>query len=225
MRRFLGVFRELTAVTPMRNEAETVPIFEPRLINSLRANSENWKIIVPLTATDNTAEILGRYPVDIVNVPPGLGRAYKAGLSKALDVSTSGPILTMDTDLSHLPEEMGRLLGQDADLVLGARVETNSPFHRRVVSGLVNGILLGPYTDYTSAYRLYSRRLLEKVLPQMKGDGYAFMPEIVFRSIRLGFRVAQVPVSFPPRIAGKSKMSYLSNVKDYAKFLAWRFLP
>ncbi len=178
-----------------------------------------------MTATDNTAEILGRYPVDIIQVPPGLGRAYKAGLSRALAVSSGGPVLTMDTDLSHLPEEMGRLLEQDADLVLGARVESNSPLHRRIVSGIVNGVLLGPYTDYTSAYRLYSRRLLEKLLPQMKGDGYSFMPEIVFRSIRAGFKVAQVPVSFPPRVAGQSKMSYRSNLKDYVKFLAWRYLP
>lgn len=219
------MFREMTAVTPMRNEAETVSIFEPRLISSLRANAKNWRIVVPLTATDNTAEILGRYPVDIIQVPPGLGRAYKAGLSRALAVSSGGPVLTMDTDLSHLPEEMGRLLEQDADLVLGARVESNSPLHRRIVSGIVNGVLLGPYTDYTSAYRLYSRRLLEKLLPQMKGDGYSFMPEIVFRSIRAGFKVAQVPVSFPPRVAGQSKMSYRSNLKDYVKFLAWRYLP
>jgi dolichol-phosphate mannosyltransferase len=92
-----------------------------------------------------------------------------------------------------------------------------------MVSNLVNSILLGSYTDYTSSYRLYTRPLLEKVLPEMKSNGFAFMPEIVFRSLRSGFKVSQVTVSFPPRVAGESKMSYRSNLKDYVRFLVWRY--
>ena len=181
-------------------------------------------IIVPLTATDKTQQILDKYEVETVDVPPGLGRAYKAGLAKAIEEGDeSGPVLTLDTDLSHLPEEMDILIATDADLVLGARAETGSRFHRRMVSNLVNSILLGPYTDYTSSYRLYSRPLLKRVLPGMRSNGFAFMPEIVFRSIRAGFKVSQVTVSFPPRVAGESKMSYRSNLKDYIRFLAWRY--
>jgi dolichol-phosphate mannosyltransferase len=213
----------ITVVTPMRNEEETAELFMQRLIPSLERNATKWKIIVPLTATDKTQEILDKYSVDIIEVPPGLGRAYKAGLGRAIEKDESGPVLTMDTDLSHLPEEMDRLIATDADLVLGARAETGSKFHRRMVSNLVNSILLGPYTDYTSSYRLYARPLLNHVLPEMKGNGFAFMPEIVFRSLRAGFRVSQVTVSFPPRVAGESKMSYRSNLKDYVRFLAWRY--
>jgi dolichol-phosphate mannosyltransferase len=213
----------ITVVTPMRNEEETAELFMQRLVPSLERNSSKWRIIVPLTATDKTQEILDKYSVDTIEVPPGLGRAYKAGLAKAIVKGESGPVLTLDTDLSHLPEEMDRLITTDADLVLGARAETGSRFHRRMVSNLVNSILLGPYTDYTSAYRLYTRALLNRVLPEMKSNGFAFMPEIVFRSLRAGFRVSQVTVSFPPRVAGESKMSYRSNLKDYVRFLAWRY--
>lgn len=213
----------LTVVTPMRNEEETAELFMQRLIPSLERNTSKWKIIVPLTATDKTQEILYKYSVDTIGVSPGLGRAYKAGLARAMEKDEPGPILTLDTDLSHLPEEMDRLIATDADLVLGARAETGSRFHRRMVSNLVNSILLGPYTDYTSSYRLYSRPLLNRVLPEMKSNGFAFMPEIVFRSLRSGFRVSQVTVSFPPRVAGESKMSYRSNLRDYVRFLTWRY--
>jgi len=214
----------LTVVTPMRNEEETAELFMQRLLPALERNSSKWKIIVPLTATDKTQQILDKYEVETIDVPPGLGRAYKAGLAKAIEEGDeSGPVLTLDTDLSHLPEEMDMLIATDADLVLGARAETGSRFHRRMVSNLVNSILLGPYTDYTSSYRLYSRPLLKRVLPEMRSNGFAFMPEIVFRSIRAGFKVSQVAVSFPPRVAGDSKMSYRSNLKDYIRFLAWRY--
>ena len=214
----------LTVVTPMRNEEETAELFMQRLLPALERNSSKWKIIVPLTATDKTQQILDKYEVETVDVPPGLGRAYKAGLGKAIEEGDeSGPVLTLDTDLSHLPEEMDMLTATDADLVLGARAETGSRFHRRMVSNLVNSILLGPYTDYTSSYRLYSRPLLKRVLPEVRSNGFAFMPEIVFRSIRAGFKISQVAVSFPPRVAGESKMSYRSNLKDYIRFLAWRY--
>ena len=53
----------LTAVTPMRNEEETAPIFLERLMRALSSNASSWKIIVPLTATDRTPEILESYPV------------------------------------------------------------------------------------------------------------------------------------------------------------------
>jgi len=213
----------ITVVTPMRNEEETADLFMQRLVPSLERNSSKWRMIVPLTATDKTQEILDKYPVETVEVPPGLGRAYKAGLAKAIEEDEPGPVLTLDTDLSHLPEEMDRLIASDADLVLGARAETGSRFHRRMVSNLVNSILLGPYTDYTSSYRLYTRPVLKRVLPDMRSNGFAFMPEIVFRSLRAGFRVSQITVSFPPRVAGESKMSYRSNLKDYVRFLAWRY--
>lgn len=201
-------------------------MFLERLTRALSSNASNWKIIVPLTATDRTLEILNRYSVESVEpfkVPKGLGLAYSIGLSKALD--HPGPVLTMDTDLSHLPEEMDRLLSADGDLILGAREDTKAAFHRRLASRTVNAVLRGPHSDYTSAYRLYSRSVLEKVLPSVKSKGFAFLPEIVFRALHAGFKVSEVRVSFPPRIAGTSKMSYRANLNDYLRFLAWRYRP
>jgi len=219
----MGMIANLTAVTPMRNEEETAPKFLERLMRALSSNASKWKVIVPLTATDKTPEILESYPVEQISVPPGLGLAYSVGLSKAL--TYPGPAITMDTDLSHLPEEMGRLISFEGDLVLGARESTDAPLHRRLVSRTVNAALRGPYSDYTSAYRLYSRSVLQTVLPSVRSKGFAFLPEIVFRALRSGFKVSEVRVSFPPRIAGASKMSYRSNLRDYVRFLAWRYRP
>jgi len=213
----------LTAVTPMRNEEETAPMFLERLMKALSWNASSWKIIIPLTTTDRTPETLESYPVEQINVPPGLGLAYFVGLSRAL--SYPGPVLTMDTDLSHLPEEMDSLVSSEGDLILGARESTDAPLHRRLVSRTVNAVLRGPYSDYTSAYRLYSRSVLEAVLPSVRSKGFAFLPEIVFRTLRAGLKVSEVHVSFPPRIAGTSKMSYRSNLRDYVRFLAWRYRP
>ncbi len=205
----------------MRNEEETAKAFLDRLCASLRRNAKRWRIVIPLTSTDRTLDVLKRYPAEPVQIPPGLGLAYSVGLRKALDYP--GPVLTMDTDLSHVPEEMDRLLNARGDLVLGARASTKAPLHRRFVSRIVNSMLLGPYTDYTSAYRFYTRPVLETVLPRMKSTGFAFLPEFVFRTLRSSFNVSEVKVSFLPRVAGTSKMSYWSNLHEYARLLAWRY--
>lgn len=205
----------------MRNEEETARTFLDRLVRSLEQNADSWKVIIPLTATDETLTILRQYPVEPVETHPGLGLAYAIGLKKAL--AYPGPALTMDTDLSHLPEEMDRLLTASGDLVLGARTSANAALHRKASSKIVNALLRGPYADYTSSFRLYKRPVLEKVLPEVKSKGFAFLPEIVFRTLRAGFKVSEVKISFPPRIAGTSKMSYWSNVREYARFLAWRY--
>src|SRR2546422_7838865 len=108
----------LTVVTPMRNEEETAELFMQRLLPALERNSSKWKIIVPLTATDKTQQILDKYEVETVDVPPGLGRAYKAGLAKAIDSDESGPVLSLYSNLIHFPEEIDMFIANDADLVL-----------------------------------------------------------------------------------------------------------
>ncbi len=215
------MLENLTAVTPMRNEEETAKPFLDRLIRSLGRNAAKWCIIIPVTATDGTLDILSSYPVETIEVSPGLGLAYSTGLRRALEYL--GPVLTMDTDLSHVPEEMDRLIKARGDLVLGTRESTGARLHRRFVSRMVNSLLLGPHTDYTSAYRFYTRPVLENVLPKVRSKGFAFLPEMVFRSLQRGFKVSEVKISFPPRIAGTSKMSYRSNLREYASFLAWRY--
>ncbi len=211
----------LTVVAPMRNEEETAQAFLERLLAALRNNAKQWRIIIPVTATDQTVAVLRRYPVEILEVPLGLGLAYSVGLKKALDYGS--PVLTLDTDLSHVPEEMDRFLSAGGDLILGARETTEAPLRRRFISWVVNSILGGDYSDYTSAYRLYTPRVLEEVLPRVKSQGFAFLPEFVFRALHSGFNVAEVKVSFPPRFAGTSKMSFRANLTEYLRFLAWRY--
>src|SRR2546422_10982545 len=102
----------------MRNEEETARAFLERLTSALGSNAKHWRIVIPVTATDQKAAVLRRYPVVILDVPPGLVVAYSVGLKKALE--NGSPVITLDRDLSNVPEESSRLLEIDAILVLGA---------------------------------------------------------------------------------------------------------
>jgi dolichol-phosphate mannosyltransferase len=67
--------------------------------------------------------------------------------------------------------------------------------------------LLNPgVSDLTGSFRLYERRVLEKILPRIQCKGYAFQMEIIVRSKKAGFTVNEVPITFVDRIFGESKL-------------------
>ncbi len=85
-------------------------------------------------------------------------------------------------------------------------------WNRRLLSWGANvycRILLGlEVRDATSGYRCYPRAVLEAVgLDRLVSEGYSFQIEMVYRCLRRGFAVHEVPISFEDRVAGKSKVS------------------
>jgi dolichol-phosphate mannosyltransferase len=148
----------------------------------------------------------------------GLGRAYLDGFRWALERDHSH-ILEMDADLSHPPEAVPRLLAAaaDADLVLGSRYVPGGgvvgwPPHRRLISrggSLYARTLLGvPIRDLTGGFKCFRRRVLESIdLASVHGQGYVFQIELTYRTLRMGGRVAEIPITFEDRTAGASKMT------------------
>lgn len=149
----------------------------------------------------------------------GLGPAYLAGFRRAL-AGGAELVLEMDCDFSHDPADVPRLVGaveEGADVAVGSRYvpgggTRNWGFVRRAVSragALYARILLGlPVQDPTSGFKCYRREVLERIdLDRIASKGYAFQIETVYRAVRAGFRVAEVPITFSERERGGSKMS------------------
>ena len=57
-------------------------------------------------------------------------------------------------------------------------------------------------------------------LSSVRSDGYGFQIETTWLTWRSGFRVAEVPITFHDRIAGKSKLS--RRIVFEAVLLVWR---
>ena len=149
----------------------------------------------------------------------GLGRAYLAGFERAL-ASGADLLLEMDSDFSHDPHDLPRLIAaaEHADLVLGSRyvrgggVTDDWGLTRRVLSrggSLVRAPVLGiPVKDLTGGFKCFRREVLEAIdLEGVHADGYGFQIELTYRAIQAGFRVTEVPIMFRDRQAGTSKMS------------------
>jgi dolichol-phosphate mannosyltransferase len=148
----------------------------------------------------------------------GLGAAYVAGFRWGLERDYA-TIVEMDADGSHAPEDLPRILDAlgDADLVLGSRYVpggsvVNWPKRREFLSrgaNLYSRLALGgKITEYTSGFRAYRRQVLEKLaLEEIASAGYCFQIDLAWRTLRAGFEIVEVPITFTEREIGESKMS------------------
>jgi dolichol-phosphate mannosyltransferase len=99
------------------------------------------------------------------------------------------------------------------------------PWHRKLISrggGRYARLVLGvPIHDLTGGFKVWRRETLEAIdLPSIRSDGYSFQIETTWRALQHGARVAQVPITFADRVAGKSKLS--RRVVVEAAVLVWR---
>lgn len=149
----------------------------------------------------------------------GLGSAYLDGFRVGLDDGYD-LLVEMDSDLSHEPEELSRLLAAAAsgrDLVVGSRYVpggsvTDWSRARVGLSKAGNAYarwMLGlPIRDATSGFRVYRRRALEELVTRrLHSDGYGFQIELVMRAWNAGYDVGEVPITFREREHGHSKIS------------------
>ena len=148
----------------------------------------------------------------------GLGRAYLAGFAWALERPFTH-VIEMDCDLSHPVSALPQMLDAagEADLVLGSRYVPGGgvagwPVSRKIVSRggctyarLVLGV---PVHDLTGGFKCFRRWVLESLdLSHVRAGGYAFQIELTYRTLRMGGRVVEVPITFTDRAYGESKMS------------------
>ena len=165
-----------------------------------------------LAATDERVHVMHRQG------KLGLGTAYIAGFKWALERSYE-TIFEMDADFSHQPKYLADFLSasEDADLVLGARYiagggtegwTKSREFISRGGNLYARAVLWLPFHDLTGGFKCFRRRVLETIdLDKVKSTGYAFQIELTYRAVKAGFKVAEVPIIFPDRTRGESKMS------------------
>jgi len=162
----------------------------------------------------------------------GLGRAYIAGFKWALERGYDY-IFEMDADFSHDPEDLNRLYDactKGADVVVGSRYTTggkvvNWPWDRIFISKggamYTKMILWMPVNDPTAGFICYNSKVLRAIpLDEVHFVGYAFQIEMKYRAWKLGFKIAEVPITFKDRKEGVSKMS--GNIIKEAMYGVWK---
>jgi dolichol-phosphate mannosyltransferase len=209
-------------IIPTYDERENLPLILERLFASVPAAQV---LVADDGSPDGTGDVADEWAArdERVHVlhrteKAGLGAAYIAGFGWGLD-NGYDVLVEMDADGSHPPEQLPRLLDalQHADLVLGSRYVAggqvvNWPRHREWLSrggNLYSRFALGVRIyDITGGYRAYRAEVLKALaLDDVASTGYCFQVDLAWRTVRAGFRVTEVPITFTERQIGESKMS------------------
>ena len=209
-------------VIPTYNERENIPLLLPRVLEY----PELSVLVVDDGSPDGTGDLVAATLESNERVhllrragKQGLGTAYVAGFRYALERGADY-VFEMDADFSHDPRYLPDLLhaAETAyDLVIGSRYvpgggTTDWGLVRQIISrggNVYARLLLGlPLSDMTGGYRCYRRTALEAIdLDHIRSNGYSFQIEMAYRVHQAGLRVGEVPIVFPDRRVGASKMS------------------
>jgi len=215
----------LVVCLPTYNERENLEPMAKAVLTVLREHGlEGRLLVIDDASPDGTGELADRLAAELGSLDvlhrerkEGLGPAYVAGFRRAL-ASGADLVATIDCDFSHDPADLPRLVeaAQRAGIGLGSRYVNgggtqNWGLLRRAVSragSVYARVILGiPVRDPTAGFKVYRRDVLEAIGPErVESKGYAFQVETVFRALRAGFGVEEVPILFADREEGGSKM-------------------
>lgn len=222
-------FSTTLVVLPTYNEGENLE----RAVAGVRAEGMNV-LVVDDNSPDGTGELADRIAAADPGVSVlhrerklGLGSAYKDGFRIGLEKGCE-LFVEMDADGSHRPTYLPVLVSAAArigGIGLGSRyvpggLITGWGPHRKFLSWGANvytrSVLGLRVRDCTSGYRCYTRSLLERIrLETVISDSYAFQIEMLYRAVRLGYPVMEIPIHFEDRVAGASKVSGGEIWKDF----------
>ncbi|MFJ4262436.1 polyprenol monophosphomannose synthase [Paenarthrobacter nicotinovorans] len=229
-----AVHPKITVVVPTYNERENLPVLVAQL--QALAIPQLHVLVVDDNSPDGTGTVADQLaadsqgPVSVLHRKEknGLGRAYVAGMTQALDVDAD-VIIQMDADLSHpvsaIPVMLDRISTSDAALVIGSRyvhggsTAAEWPWHRKALSAWANfyvGAILGlKVKDATAGYKAWTASALRRIdVASIQSDGYSFQVEMNYRAARHGLKIMEVPIHFEERVEGASKMDLREQLES-----------
>lgn len=216
-------------VAPAHNEAPNFPVLIASMDRVMASFQSPYEIIIVNdNSRDSSKDVLENLKKEFPslapihrNSNPGVGNAIRAGLAQA----QGEIIITLDSDLSHDPNEIPRLLEglKTHDMVCGSRYmqggKADMDLSRIVISGMFNlvfrGLLGLPVRDFTSGFRVYKRSIIETI--QLKGEQFGIYIEIPIKANFAGFRITERAITYNKRAHGKTKLSYFKQGPEYLK--------
>ena len=198
---------KLSVVIPVYNEENSVAA----LIERVKAVPVDKEIIaVDDHSRDGTLSVLNRIGgIEVISHPVnrGKGAAVRTGLSRA----AGDVVVIQDADLEYSPDDYPALLAPfsdpGVDAVYGSRFRGGGNFllasklANYFLSFLTNALFGGRITDMETCYKLIRRPLFLSL--ELTANRFEIEPEITAKLLRRHCRIAEVPIQYNARTAGK----------------------
>ncbi|MFA6315894.1 MAG: glycosyltransferase family 2 protein [Elusimicrobiota bacterium] len=215
--------KTLTIVLPAYNEEEALPSALKQCLDAEEALRRETGLdaveilVVDDGSKDATRRIAAGFErVRVVSHP--VNRGYGAALMTGFAAARGGLLAFMDADGTIDPlcfiDLHRELVRTGADLAIGGRLHHGSQMPRvrvlgnRFYAAVISRLTGVAVTDTASGVRLFSRRLLPRLLPLP--EGLHFTPAMTARAACMGARIVEVPIAYAERM-GRSKLNVLAD--------------
>ncbi|AWV87967.1 polyprenol monophosphomannose synthase [Bradymonas sediminis] len=219
---------------PTYNEAENI---RPIIAAIAKVVPEVHVLVIDDNSPDGTGDIADELAAADPRIhvlhrkeKAGLGKAYIAGFEWGLDAGYDY-IIEMDADFSHQPKYLPEMIAQleKYDVVVGSRYVAGGGTEdwgvvRKVISrggGIYARTILGiDVQDLTAGFVAWRAGVLRDIdIERVEASGYVFQIEMKYRAYKRGYRLLEIPIVFPDRTVGVSKMS--PNIAAEALWRVW----
>ncbi len=216
------LFRDLMIAIPAYNAGKTLgevlqgvmQYFEPRRT-----------IVINDGSDDDSAAVAQAYDTILLTHESnrGKGAALRTAFEYVIAKAPASALVSLDADGQHHPEELPKFAeafrATNADLIIGCR-----SFDRRVMpwprvasnrlsSWLLSWKIRQPLRDSQSGYRLYSRRLLERL--ELTTFGYETESEVIIQAGKLKMKIEFVPIA----TIYNGETSHIRGMRDLKRFI------
>ena len=156
-----------------------------------------------------------------------------ASLREGISAARSEVIVWMDCDFSHPPEKIPQMLymlEQGYDIVVNSRYTIGGGEERigkggfmqlflsRLLNWSVRFMLKPSFSDYTSGFVAVRREVFKGI--DLRGDYGEYFVDFIYRAIKLGYHICELPYKAMPRRSGESKTG--TNIIQYAR-RGWKY--
>ncbi len=211
-------------IIPSYNESENLKI----LVKKIKNSYPSFKIFIIDDSRPEENEKIKKAMRLYTNVKlisrmkkSGRGSAVMLGFREAYKLKNIHYFLEMDSDLAHDAAEIKRFINKiktnQYDLVIGSRylkgsriknITKNRTILSRVINFYLKFWLNVKVSDFTSGFRLYSRKSIDYLLKtRIESKGFITLSEVLYKINKQKFLIGEVPITWNYRIYGKSNVN------------------
>jgi dolichol-phosphate mannosyltransferase len=211
---------KVSVILPTYNESGNIIALVHAILKVMPSSVEPEILIVDDDSPDGTYQLtLDHFRHDIRIIPilrksdRGLAKSIRAGIER----STGEQVIVMDTDFSHDPAEIPRLLHIVEICAGGGMQDTAHYLASLAYNWMLRIILRTQVQDNLCGFFVASRSLLNQLPSDRIYYGYGdYFFRLVYFFQQRGGKLVEIPVQYCARTAGVSKSSFLKMVVGYS---------
>jgi len=195
---------DLSIILPVYNEAKTIEKvivdFNDKVVKKFKGKSE--LVVAEDGSTDGTKEVLKKLnkKINFRLVSGKERKGYTRAVKDALMLAQGKYIFLSDTGGGHEPADFFKLFKyvDRYDIVSGYKKQRQDPLYRIILSRVYNLyvslLFLHRFYDVDSGFKIYKKKVVQDVLPNVRVLKECVSTELLLRSYSRGYKIKEVPV-------------------------------